>query len=211
MTNHSNLVNIRAVIDKVLESLQNVENQLSSSELSEQPKQLTHESEAAMYLKEILESVPNVAEAQIRPFVRSEARRIFREIFGDRYSDLIIDDDYEIALYNLQGKRVPLAAASGGEDVCVNFALRVAVNTALQKHSVAGPPPGLIVLDEPGAGLDAQRRRWLPDAIAGLDDVDQVIVVTHMEELKESTNHVISLIPQGKGRQPKVEIQQQVI
>jgi DNA repair exonuclease SbcCD ATPase subunit len=207
----SNLSSIQTVIDKVIESLQSVENQLSSPELSEKPEQLTEESEAASYLKEILESIPNVAEGQIRPHVRSEARRIFREIFGDRYSDLIIDDDYEIALYNLQGKRVPLAAASGGEDVCVNFALRVAVNTALQKHSIAGPPPGLIILDEPGAGLDAQRRRWLPDAIAGLDDVDQVIVVTHMEELKESTNHIISLIPQGKGRQPKVEVEQQVL
>ena len=211
MKDISNLSKIRAIIDKVLDSLQSVEKQLSSPELSEQPDYLTQESEAATYLKEILESVPNVAEKQIRPHVRSEARRIFREIFGDRYSDLIIDDDYEIALYNLQGKRVALAAASGGEDVCVNFALRVAVNTALQKHSAAGPPPGLIVLDEPGAGLDAQRRRWLPDAIAGLEDVDQVIVVTHMEELKESTNHVISLIPQGKGRQPKVEVSQQVL
>ena len=98
-------------------------------------------------------------------------------------------------------------AASGGEDVCVNFSLRVAVNTALQKHSVSGPPPGLLILDEPGAGLDEQRRRWLPEAIAGLEVVKQVIVVTHMEELKGSTEHVISLLPQGKGRQPKVELQ----
>jgi DNA repair exonuclease SbcCD ATPase subunit len=207
----SNLVSIQTIIEKVLESLQSVENQLSSPELSKKPEEISKESEVASYLKEILESVPNVAESQIRPYVRLEARRIFREIFGDRYSDLIINDDYEIALYNLQGKRVPLAAASGGEDVCVNFALRVAVNTALQKHSIAGPPLGLIILDEPGAGLDAQRRRWLPDAIAGLDDIEQVIVVTHMEELKESTDHIISLIPQGKGRQPRVEVQQQVL
>lgn len=66
----------------------------------------------------------------------------------------------------------------------MNFALRVAVNTALQKYSITGPPPGLIVLDEPGAGLDSQRRRWLPEAITKLDVVNQVLVVTHMEELK---------------------------
>ena len=59
-----------------------------------------------------------------------------------------------------RGNRVALAASSGGEDVCVVFALRVAVNTALQKHSNAGPPPVLIILDEPGAGLDTERRRW---------------------------------------------------
>jgi DNA repair exonuclease SbcCD ATPase subunit len=45
----------------------------------------------------------------------------------------------------------------------------------------------------------------LREAINKLDVVKQFIVVTHMEELKGSTDHVISLIPQGKGRQPLVE------
>ena len=47
---------------------------------------------------------------------------------------------------------------------------------------------------------------WLPLAIAGLKSVDQVIVVTHMEELRESAQRVISLTPQGKDRQPLVEV-----
>jgi DNA repair exonuclease SbcCD ATPase subunit len=195
---------IRDVIQKVNESLAAVHSQLESSELSSKPEELKEESDVAKYLKILLDTIPDVAETQLRPHIRNEARSIFREIFGDRYSDLVIDDNYEITLYDLQGNRVSLMAASGGEDVCVNFALRVAVNTALQKHSITGPPPGLIVLDEPGAGLDTQRRRWLPDAIAGLEVVDQVIVVTHMEEMKGATEHIISLTPQGKGRQPQV-------
>ncbi|MHA2076114.1 MAG: AAA family ATPase [Candidatus Thorarchaeota archaeon] len=196
---------VRDVIQKVSESVNAVEDQLNSPELSTRPDELKEESEVAKYLKVLLDAIPDVAEAQLRPHIRDEARTIFREIFGDRYSDLVINDDYEIALYDLQGNRVSLMAASGGEDVCVNFALRVAVNVALQGHSISGPPPGIIVLDEPGAGLDAQRRMWLPEAINKLDVVKQVIVVTHMEELKGSTDHVISLIPQGKGRQPLVE------
>ncbi|MFW9809270.1 MAG: AAA family ATPase [Candidatus Thorarchaeota archaeon] len=196
---------VRDVIQKVAQSVDAVEEQLNSPELSTRPEELKEESEVAKYLKVLLETIPDVAENQLRPHIRAEARSIFREIFGDRYSDLVIDDDYEIALYDLQGNRVSLMAASGGEDVCVNFSLRVAVNTALQKHSISGPPPGLIVLDEPGAGLDAQRRMWLPEAINKLDVVKQVIVVTHMEELKGATDHVISLVPQGKGRQPIVE------
>ncbi|RLI57365.1 MAG: hypothetical protein DRO87_07070, partial [Candidatus Thorarchaeota archaeon] len=71
----------------------------------------------------------------------------------------------------------------------------------------SSPAPGLIILDEPGAGLDEQRRRWLPDAIKNLDVVEQVIVVTHMEELRGATDHVITLTPQGKGRQPIVEME----
>ncbi|MFW9833285.1 MAG: AAA family ATPase [Candidatus Thorarchaeota archaeon] len=197
---------IREVIEKVNSSVNSVEEQLASPELSTRPEELKEETSIAKYLKVLLDTIPDVAENQLRPHIRTEARMIFREIFGDRYSDLVIDDDYEIALYDLQGNRVSLMAASGGEDVCVNFALRVAVNTALQKHSITSPPPGLIILDEPGAGLDAQRRMWLPEAIQKLDVVKQVLVVTHMEELKGSTDHVISLIPQGKGRQPVVEV-----
>ncbi len=201
------LKSVREVIQKINKTLLAIKSQLESPELSLKHGELMEESEITKYLKSLLETIPDVAENQLRPHIRSEARSLFREIFGDRYSDLIIDDDYEIALYDLHGNRVSLMAASGGEDVCVNFALRVAVNTALQKHSITSPPPGLIVLDEPGAGLDAQRRRWLPEAISRLDVVDQVIVVTHMEEMRGATDHVISLTPQGKGRQPLVEVE----
>ena len=197
---------VKAVIVKVKDSIDTVISELNSPDISTKPDELKHESEIAQHIKMLLQTIPEVAENQLRPFIRDEARILFREIFGDRYSDLVIDDDYEIALYDLQGNRVSLMAASGGEDVCVNFSLRIAVNTALQKHSLTGPPPGLIILDEPGAGLDEQRRRWLPEAISRLDVVKQVIVVTHMEELKGATEHILSLTPQGKGRQPIVEM-----
>jgi exonuclease SbcC len=200
------ILELKGIIAKVNESLTSVDNELASHRMTARPEELREESDIADHLRSILDAIPDVAEKQLRPYIREEARTLFREIFGDRYNDLTIDNDYEITLYDLQGNEVPLKAASGGEDVCVNFALRVAVNTALQKHSIAGPPPGLIILDEPGAGLDEQRRRWLPDAIQGLQAVEQVIVVTHMAELKGSTDQVISLTPRGKGRQPLVEM-----
>lgn len=197
---------LETLLVKVKESVAKVEEELASPELTDRKDALEEDTGVANRLKQLLSSIPGVAEEQLRPHIRHEARAIFLRIFGDRYSDFVIDDGYEVTLYNLHGNRVSLRAASGGEDVCVNFALRVAVNTALQKHSIAGPPPGVIILDEPGAGLDAQRRRWLPEAVQGLDSVEQVIVVTHMEELKESADRVISLTPQGKGRQPLVEV-----
>jgi DNA repair exonuclease SbcCD ATPase subunit len=197
---------IQNLMEKIQTSIDTIESQLDSADISEKPEELKKESEIAKHVKTLLDTIPDVAENQLRPHIRNEARTLFREIFGDKYSDLVIDDDYEISLYDLQGNKVSIMAASGGEDVCVNFSLRVAVNTALQKHSISGPPPGILILDEPGAGLDEQRRRWLPEAIAGLDSVNQVIVVTHMQELKGATEHIISLQPQGKGKQPAVNL-----
>ncbi len=197
---------LETVLMKVRDSKITVESELESPDLTSYKEDLLTDTEMATRLRQLLNSIPEVAEEQLRPHVREEARQIFLRIFGDRYSDFVIDDGYSISLYDLRGNRVALTGASGGEDVCVNFALRVAVNTALQKHSIAGPPPGLIILDEPGAGLDTERRRWLPEAVSGLDIVDQVIVVTHMQELREAADRVISLTPQGRGRQPLVEV-----
>ncbi|NWF96470.1 MAG: AAA family ATPase [Candidatus Thorarchaeota archaeon] len=204
------------VISRVLEAVESalvrISTDIDSLDLSKSQDTLKKRSELAKRLRQIVEAIPQVAEEQLRPLVREEAKAIFLNIFGDRYSDLVLDDDYKVSLYNVQGHPVPLVAASGGEDVCVNFALRVGVNTALQKYAASnqafkGSALKLIILDEPGAGLDAQRRRWLPEAVRALESVRQVIVVTHMDELREAADTVISLTPQGKGRQPAVEVQ----
>ncbi len=202
-----NLAILKNVIKRVMESVIEVETHLARPELGKQLQEQQEERELASKLKEIVRTIPDIAEEQLRPHIREETRRIFREIFGDRYSDLKIDDDYNISLFDLQGRRIPLAAASGGEDVCVNFSLRVAVNTALQKHSLAGAPPPLLILDEPGIGLDTVRKQWLPKVIAGLESIRQVIVVTHMDELREAADQVITLRPRGKGRQSEVIIE----
>ncbi|MBD3406867.1 MAG: AAA family ATPase [Candidatus Lokiarchaeota archaeon] len=197
---------IETILEKVRMSVEDIDSELGKPNITDRPDEISHDMKISKQLQRILQTIPDIAEVQLRPHIRQEARTIFKEIFGDKYSDLVIDDDYDVSLFDLKGNKVSLMAASGGEDVCVNFALRVGMNTALQKHSIASPPPGLLILDEPGAGLDSHRRRWLPDAVQGLDSINQVIVVTHMEELKQSVDRVITLIPQGKGRQPLLEI-----
>ncbi|MHA1736250.1 MAG: AAA family ATPase [Candidatus Thorarchaeota archaeon] len=212
-TNDAALEVLKTLIEQIRHSVRTVETKLASEELSVQPRLIEKEKTLAARLQTVLDEIPKVAEEQLKPRIRAEARGIFLNIFGDKYSDLAIDDDYDIRLFDVRGHPVKLSKASGGEDVCVNFALRVAVNTALQKEAQAGntemlQPLGLLILDEPGAGLDSQRRRWLPEAISSLDSVKQVIVVTHMEELRDAGNVVITLKPQGYDRPPRVIVQE---
>jgi DNA repair exonuclease SbcCD ATPase subunit len=87
----------RAIVNKVSHSLTAVDDELSSPKLSKRPKEIEEETEVAEHLKSLLDTIPQVAENQLRPHIRTEARAIFREIFGDRYDDLVIDDNFEIS------------------------------------------------------------------------------------------------------------------
>jgi iron complex transport system ATP-binding protein len=57
--------------------------------------------------------------------------------------------------------------------------------------------PRLLLLDEPGAGLDLPGRELLLTALARLTDVDPTLAVVvtthHLEELPGSTTHAILL------------------
>ncbi len=201
---------LEKILVRVQDSRSNVMTRIATAEKELSASGVDRRRELAQNLSLILDQIPGVAEEQVKPMIREEARRIFLDIFGDRYSDLEIADDYDITLWDIRGNRVALSSASGGEDVCVNFALRVAVNTALQRVAAEKRlmrPLGLLIMDEPGMGLDSQRRRWLPDAISTLKSIDQVIVVTHMTELKDAADVTITLQPQGKNRQPRVIVE----
>ncbi|MEM2142657.1 MAG: AAA family ATPase [Candidatus Thorarchaeota archaeon] len=202
----ADVLTIKTILQKLSENIRTIEEKMETLLSDQSRRALMEKRELTGTLQTILGAIPEVAETQLRPAIQQEARNIFLGIFGDRYSDLLIEDNYEVVLHNLQGARVPLADTSGGEDVCINFALRVAVNAALQKQVSGGRNPGILILDEPGAGLDSQRRRWLPEAISSVENIGQVIVVTHMDELKEAADTVITLTPQGKGRGPRVEV-----
>ncbi len=203
---------IRSVLDRLYGTVTELNNEISSPELKQREREADQQEAIATDLRRILGQIPEVAEQQIKPLIQTEARNIFLEIFGDRYSDLELTDEYDVRLYDIRGNPVSLSNASGGEDVCVNFSLRVAVNSALQRIAADGErgilrPLGLLIMDEPGMGLDSQRRRWLPEAISGLQSIRQVIVVTHMEELKSAADTVITLEPQGKDRPPRVTVE----
>ncbi|MHA1770712.1 MAG: AAA family ATPase [Candidatus Thorarchaeota archaeon] len=204
---------LRKILTKIKSSIYEVEKQLDLPDIVRLKEEIKRQKELTKTIQKVLAEIPQIAEDDLKPRIHEEARGIFLSIFGDRYSHLEIDDDYDIKLYNLRGHVVQLHDASGGEDVCVNFALRVAVNTALQKLATEGndgvmKAPSFLILDEPGAGLDSQRRRWLPEAIRGLTSVEQVILVTHMEELRDAADIVINLEPQGKNRPPKVFVEE---
>ncbi len=74
---------------------------------------------------------------------------------------------------------------SGGEAFRINFALRVALAKLLASR--AGAPLRTLLLDEGFGTQDAAGRDRLVDAIRAIqDEFDLILVITHIEELKDS-------------------------
>jgi exonuclease SbcC len=93
------------------------------------------------------------------------------ETLDIRISDEVGTRDYE--LY------------SGGEAFRINFAIRVAISRVLARR--AGARLQTLVMDEGFGTQDAQGRERLVEAINAIqDDFEKIIVITHIDELKDA-------------------------
>jgi exonuclease SbcC len=74
---------------------------------------------------------------------------------------------------------------SGGEMFRVNFAIRLALANMLAKRS--GARMQLLVIDEGFGSQDAEGRQRLIEAITEVqNDYEMILVITHLEELKDA-------------------------
>jgi exonuclease SbcC len=74
---------------------------------------------------------------------------------------------------------------SGGEAFRINFAIRVAISKVLARR--AGARLQTLVLDEGFGTQDVQGRERLLEAINAIqDDFEKIIVITHIDELKDA-------------------------
>ena len=90
----------------------------------------------------------------------------------------------DILIADENGER-PYETFSGGEAFRVNFALRIALSKLLAHR--AGTNLRTLVMDEGFGSQDAQGRERLIEAITSIqEDFDRILVITHIEELKEA-------------------------
>ncbi len=87
---------------------------------------------------------------------------------------------------------------SGGEGFRVNFAIRVALSQLLARR--AGAQLQTLVVDEGFGALDANGREQLIEAINAVSrDFARIIVVTHIDELKEAFPARINVVKTASG------------
>ncbi|MGC9117282.1 MAG: AAA family ATPase, partial [Conexivisphaera sp.] len=106
--------------------------------------------------------------------------------------------DVEIVCYGPSGE-MSAEQMSGGERVAVALALRFAM-----ARLIGGSRADFIILDEPTANLDAERRRKLVELIGRLGSYSgsqpQIILITHDREAFEESNVDVAAVYQfSKG------------
>jgi len=81
---------------------------------------------------------------------------------------------------------------SGGEEDLANLVLRLAISQMIAER--AGQSFSLLILDEVFGSLDEARRFNVVELLRGLQDrFEQVILITHIEPVREGMDRVIAV------------------
>jgi exonuclease SbcC len=113
----------------------------------------------------------------LRPEISALASGFIRELTDDRYSELDLDDQYNLVIIE---DGVPKPVISGGEEDLANLVMRLAVSQMIADR--AGHAFSLLILDEVFGSLDEERRHNVVRLMRRLHDrFEQVILITHIE------------------------------
>jgi exonuclease SbcC len=113
-----------------------------------------------------------------RMSVRIESQRAAKSREGEALEtlDINIGDELGTRRYEMY---------SGGEAFRIDFALRIALSKLLARR--AGAPLPTLIIDEGFGSQDAGGRERLVEAINSIqDDFEKILVITHIDEMKES-------------------------
>ena len=121
-----------------------------------------------------------------RPTIQKHTKEFFKE-FNFNYSDLTIDEDYDVTVYGPEGES-SISMVSGGEKIAIALALRLGITQALANGEL-----DTILLDEPTIHLDASRRHELINLLKEMSALPQMIIVTHEAQLENAADSLIKV------------------
>ena len=124
---------------------------------------------------------------QLRPELAEIASRFLDVLTDGRYNALEFDEDYNLLVLE---DGLPKTVISGGEEDLCNLVLRLAISQMIAER--AGQAFSLLILDEVFGSLDETRRGNVVELLRRLNDrFEQVIVITHIEQVREGLDRVL--------------------
>jgi DNA repair protein SbcC/Rad50 len=154
-----------------------------AAEVEQRERELRHHNELDAALSQLRSDL----NAQLRPELSEIASVSLAQLTDGRYTSLELDDAYNILILD-EGEEKPVI--SGGEEDVANLVLRLSLSQMIAER--AGHPLSLLILDEVFGSLDVARRDNVVQLLRRLDDrFEQVILITHVEGMRESLDQVL--------------------
>ncbi len=123
----------------------------------------------------------------LRPELSELASGFLESLTDGRYSALELDEQYAVQVLE---DGLPKSVLSGGEEDLCNLVLRLSISQMIAER--AGQPFSLLVLDEVFGSLDESRRDSVLALLRRLHErFEQVIVITHIEDVREGLDRVL--------------------
>jgi exonuclease SbcC len=138
---------------------------------------------------------------EMRPELADRASTYIRDLTDGRYTEIDVDEQYNIIMLE---DSIPKPVISGGEEDLANLVLRLAISEMIAER--AGQPFSLLVLDEVFGSLDETRRHNVVDLLRRLQDrYEQVILITHIETVREGLDRVVTVRYDEESGNSRVE------
>jgi exonuclease SbcC len=127
----------------------------------------------------------------VGPLLAETTERLLGLVTHGKYDRVRFDENYGIEIFD-GDECFQLAGFSGGERDVVSLCARLAMSELV--GSAAQRPPRFLVLDEVFGSLDESRRQNVVELLRRLRDrFEQVIVITHIEGVREGLDRVITV------------------
>lgn len=124
---------------------------------------------------------------QLRPELAEIASGFLDGLTDGRYGSLEFDEEYRVLVMD---EGLPKPVISGGEEDLCNLVLRLAISQMIAER--AGQAFSLLILDEVFGSLDETRRANVVELLRNLHDrFEQVIVITHIEQVRDGLDRVL--------------------
>jgi exonuclease SbcC len=152
-------------------------------------EQLRHEVRVLDECDRIVTEFRKYVNTAIRPRLAELASEYLADLTDGRYSAVELGEDFTpTVIEDGEPKRV----ISGGEEDILNLCMRVSLSHMLAER--AGQHFSLLLLDEVFGSLDEGRRSNVLGLLEKLRKrFDQILVITHLDDIKESVQHLVQV------------------
>lgn len=155
----------------------------------------------AMIIEEVIPAIENECNLLLSKITGNRLRLELKTQRTKKHSEEVMET-LDILISDELGTR-PYELYSGGEAFRINFALRLAISKLLAFHS--GANLKFLVIDEGFGALDAAGREDIVSAINAIkNDFEKILIVTHLEELKDVFATKIEVTKTEKGSELKI-------